>query len=640
MGDRQAAMGPHVDRAMPEQSAGLPDPAREKYYRLALISDAIHLKDPRLEGADVLVMSTDWLAVQFARDQNVACVHFETALRASQMFTPNSKTHFIQSMAWLYEGDEDMSLVEGISIGSLIGHVVPSVAHAIERMWTAVEYLVSTYEPNEMLLFDVRSEFNRLDEISKVSIVAAIAEKHSLRFIDVNQRIDTEANFQNMTMKLPSPSDLWSDNGWLREPYCRLLDGLFRVIQIFRTRGRRVFLHHNGLYIDCLLESLQRSDVQPFLLASINPKQPADVLRYIRIGAALAYVPRTRLSRGEAAEVAACVARVIKAVDIRGDLKSPSGILADFIRRRLVSEGLWVALAEMAKSVRNMLRRVRPDRIVVGDSEAFLSRILLEAAAAESIPCDEFLNGMFMLPQKFDARSGTPQRLPLISRFLSWGLQNEAWILATGAGQPVVRVGNPVVRQLKNTARWRPSARRTALVLPLGVERGDMLGSHGQTIMYLVHAVRLLCDLGYVDVRVKVHHGPFNPDYIRRALRYFELPCEVYQAGPLKPHAQASELVVGPVNSGALLECLAMEKPYYPLVLNPTSLSSNLMMVAPVSTSIEELAANLKAGNAVNGPQTLERHASVGSISDPGQRFWEAMSMEEKIPIHVKSATD
>jgi len=80
-----------------------------------------------------------------------------------------------------------------------------------------------------------------------------------------------------------------------------------------------------------------------------------------------------------------------------------------------------------------------------------------------------------------------------------------------------------------------------------------------------------------------------------------------------------SDFVVGPVNSGAFVEALALGRPYYPMRCSPTLLDDKLLGPVRCYADGESLLDALRRGEAPDDRTAGEYMASLDSIRDAGQ---------------------
>jgi hypothetical protein len=284
------------------------------------------------------------------------------------------------------------------------------------------------------------------------------------------------------------------------------------------------------------------------------------------------------------------------------------------------------ALARDVKAFGILFRRYRVARLVVGDAVNQTARLILGIAARDGIDVDEFPNGMFLAKQQMDARVGDGIRGPLLKRFLAWGESNDRWLVSAGKGIEHVRVGYPLVGKFRQMRLAQSSGSGHALVLPLHVDRLDIRGLYGEVFSTLCETVRALGQIGFRDIRVKVHPGHQNVRYYSDALKLRSLECDIIIDGPLLPHLDWADIVVGPVNSGAMVETLALGRPYYPMRNVPSSLDPYFFCGVPVYESTHGLKAAIAEGKQIDAETALEVFAGYDGKRDPADAIWNAIA--------------
>ncbi|MEK9647209.1 MAG: hypothetical protein VW547_16865, partial [Alphaproteobacteria bacterium] len=313
---------------------------------------------------------------------------------------------------------------------------------------------------------------------------------------------------------------------------------------------------------------------------------------------------------------------------ITGDLDRA---LRRFIRMRLLDTGWIRQIALRIKSYKRFFAARKVRRVLVGDVTGGDCRVIAETAHAMGIPVDELLNGMFVVPQKYDARCGDTGCAPIVARMLSWGRMNEEWLAMTGAGIEVRRTGYPALDGLRRRVpKSRAGKPRRALVLPIYADADDVMALTSNIFSYLVDTIRVLDRAGIGEIRVKLHSGPQNLDYYRDVAVYSGVACEVIKGGDLVPHLDWADIVVGPVNSGAFVETMAAGVPYYAYRPWPSLISRALLDTMGLLDAPEDLARALGAGREPDRRAILDRVCSFGEIENAAARVWETIEADRK----------
>lgn len=603
--------------SLPADLSVLAEPSwlRGTYRRLVLISHRRHLAG--LEPDDgTLVVSTDWLAWREAMRRGLHALHFEFALAEWPTERGEATATHLRYGRWVMRDGRDVTDFLGVSLGGLFVRDVTLFCNAFERMWHALDRLCARFAPSELVLVDLRAEHDLLDEPVKRQIAAEVAARHA---VTVVERLDTPpAGDPGFSER---PDGFGGDvaepilKAALRRLYGHAVAGLFRLRRLGDRRGA-VLLIHNWSSTRELLEH-RGGTVVPAVLAGQMPKSPGFLARCFRTGVRMLSLPtvaptpaeQTRLDEIDAA---------IRALPATGGLERA---LAQFLAARVLDTGRLRAAALELLACRRAIVEGGVSRVLLGDSSNITCRIIGEAARLAGVPVDEQVNGIFVTHQRYDSRCGDGA---LVSRMLCWGPLNEAWITAQAPDLPRRRTGYPATDALR--APLRPLARlERALVLPIYADCDDVAALTGNIFGWLAGVVRVLTEQGCRQIRVKVHGGPQNEAYYREVLAEAGLSAEVIKGGPLAPHLEWADVVVGPANSGALPESLAAGLPFFGVVPQPSIIDTALLPRDVVTSALDDLARRLAARDGPDIAAARDALCAFSEIPNAARATWQAL---------------
>ncbi len=161
---------------------------------------------------------------------------------------------------------------------------------------------------------------------------------------------------------------------------------------------------------------------------------------------------------------------------------------------------------------------------------------------------------------------------------------------------------------------------KNILILQYTPHNSDVKGLNANQYGYLVDVVRMLKKIGEVKIRVKLHPGVWKRSYYNRIKDMFNLQCDIRDDGPFEKHVDWADVVIGPAQSGAYLEVLAAEKPYYPVNMNPYSKMLELDRVKVYGT-VSQLENDLLLGIHANQTDVLEELISYNEFPNPAKRL-------------------
>ncbi|MBF0323941.1 MAG: hypothetical protein HQL42_02610 [Alphaproteobacteria bacterium] len=599
----------------------IPEGLAPSYQELILISDESHLSDLDTGATDTLLWSTDWLAWRQWCDRGGHGVHFEHFLR--DWSPPAGNSHMLSGGEWMYADGVDMTLFEGVSLGKLFNWEVGGVYHAFHRARFSLMAACRAFGVRRLRVRGIRAEYHFLDDGLCRLLIDDVAAQLGLEVAWEIRAPLPDPLCPEMPFHRESPPEPKARE-WARGLYEYVIDTLFAVADRLRPHRPRFLLFNNPLVVKALLQEAAGRSVQPVLLAGTQPKSLAFLRRCLADGVRLARLPRARLTARQRADVAAIRVRIEEWWAANPPPDAYQQAIRQFVRRTVLAGPLFEGRATEAVRFSKLFRRLKLDRVQVGDSENQTCRTILELAERDGIGRDELLNGMFLSAQKVDSRTGDNYRPALIQRLLAWGAGNEAWLSLIGSSATVEQTGYPIVDPMRALAVPPAPRRGRALVLPLHVDRTDVTGLYGEVYAYLVETVRGLHAIGYDDVRVKVHPGFHDIRYYQAVLTRHAAECQVYKDGPLADHIAWADIVVGPVNSGAFIETMAMRRPYFPMRNLPSSLEPALFAPAPVSDTVAQVLEAITAGRA-GDDVTLTALAGWDPETSAADRVWRAI---------------
>ena len=606
------------------------DRIKNRYDRIALISHRAHVDLINPDDTDTLVISTDWLAWRQSLDRGGHCLHFEAFLVDWPEELGNPDTFQRPICKWMYVGGEDVTKFLGVSLGKPFNDDVADFALAHSRLLSALDAACEAYKPRELVFFDIRGEYNCLDEDDKKSLVETLAQRHRLTITDHHSRMSDDANAFHDTDSSPGMGINSGLRQLLRGVYETIVDLLFGIRALLAPARHRIFLFQNWLIVRSLCDAFETPGLAPVVLSGMYPKTPGFLLRCWRRGIFHAKLPAATLDAGDKEAIKKIIRELENAWITEGFELDET--IRHFIQRRLIASGAFQTKARLTKRFDRLFARHRFKRILIGDAENSQCCIAADLAFRDGIETDELLNGMFMTKRNHESRTGDAHRPPMVSRLLAWGKQNEKWIAAINGDMPCVRTGYPVFDHLRRETAVGTSSLGRALVLPIPVERPDTRGLNANMFSTMVETVRALKNLGIHDIRIKVHPGPHNKRYFEDVVRNFSLDCAVFKDGLLAGHIEWADVVIGPINSGAFVETMMAGKPYYPMVIQPSSLHPDHFGAVTPLGSVPELIDAIKAGSCPDAYETLETFCSILSIPDPSRRVWQAMEASLPAP--------
>ena len=604
----------------------LDDPSglASRYRRMVLIAARSQLEAVHLDGETVIV-SSDWLAWREAAARGWPALHIETGL--ADCLDPRTwRDTYLEAARWTLIDGRDATLFQDVSIGNQFIREIGHACHYYERFRHAVAALARRLKIETIELVDLRSDYNFLDDRAKRWLVAEAAEAAGAKLVDRLGDAPIRGDECSTARAIADPP-IGTD--FPRAAWGAIMDAISRVAKIMRGR-REAFLVLPSLL---MLEPMVRSFTQgqrfaPVLLSDRYPKRFTFAARVLRRGFYLATFPRASLTKNEGMAVDAIVARLKTAW--KGPLQGIEQFRHAYVLDTIVASGRFHRMAARIKQWRLLFERHLFHRVLVTDSTNYESRIPIELARVFAIPADELVNGMFNTHQRHDTRVGLDGGPPPLTRFLSWGAQGEAWLRETGSPLPARRTGYPALDALRAPATTKAKPMR-ALVLACPPASDDLVAMRGDGFKYAVDVLSMLAEEG-LTTRFKLHPGLEHAKYYAEVFCRHGIEAAILKSGPIHSEMAWADVIIGPITSGALVEAMAMGKPYIPVTMSPSAVTEGGMAYLPVCRDAGEVRDRLRRPTDLAATMTpaLERLCAFGQIPNAGAEVWRALTDVER----------
>ena len=616
--------------------ASPPAHIRPRYRCLALI--ARHEELDSLNDDDTLAISCDWLLAQNALNEGRHCVYFELGL-LDWHDTELVNGLFVRAQAWVYEGGRDITLFREVSLGKMFGGEMSMALMNYHRLDRAIRVLVRRFGAESVLFYDFMNEINILDRELRCDLARNAAWAEGAEFLDRSNAATQRENRMAERPHVPVAHPWWKSA--LLATYVRILETASRIRSSLSPAAPRVLLLINTYIAETLIAAFKHP-ISPVFMARGLPRQLQVLSHCFVNGIRLAHPhprPLNATDHERLAEIEAALERAPAPAD------SETAFARTYAVRQIVRSGRLREMARDVLAAEGVVAHHHPARIVVDGLRNVPPRIYVELAHARGIPVDYIWHSTLVpMNNRMDALIGDSHTHPLVSRCLSWGDVNDAWLDRVSSKQPRVRVGSPHGNRYAGRASLRPASYATtsgrkALILQYTPQVQDVRGLNANAFEYLVTVVRTLRTLGFSDVRIKLHPGPgrWRVDYYEELVRYFSLDCPVLKHESFPSCLAWADIVIGPLPTGAMMETLAAGKPYYAFLIPPHTLDSYYYGDYPVLASADELGAALKNFPWPTAEKVLEGLYAVREIPDSATRFWEVLSTGPS-PKHATAA--
>lgn len=616
---------------MPVQSPDL----KPDYATIALVqteSDIARLDD----DGDTLIVCCDWLLAYSLVAQGRHALYYEAGL-AAWPETDNLHTDLLNhTNDWILEsGEVENTAFHNVCTGRMFGHELYMALVNYYRIQRALEMLIRTYAPKNVLFFNFQYEFNHLSRKLRTGIVSQIATEHGIAFTDCASAKSSQTHSSNIDI-YRQQDNMPVFKAALLGIYTTTIKTATALRRWMLPDDNRVLLLVNSNLLDPLLLGYSGQNVTPVALARSVPRRWRHLWQCFISGILLVDTRKPKLSP----EDEASVQRIYEAFEraING-LQGPTGLfIADYLRENTLHTEVLHGVVETILEAEHLLRTINPKRIVVDGVRSHRHTTFTELASAMGIGVDYTWHSP-LSPQslKLGGLGGDPRQPRFVDRCLSWGEANDKWVARTGKDVQLVRVGSPMRRKFESLRRLgkpkvKPIGDTNVLILQYTYTVLDMAGLNASMYGSFVGTIQMLKKLGYRHFRFKLHPGGgrFDTSHFQRIADHFGIECEIHKSTPFRDCLEWADIVIGPLISGAVMETMSAGLPYYAYLLPPQkSVDPVYYEDFPLMHSIDDLPEALQQDNTAANEKLLDIVWSRTEIPDPCKRFWDVLSKPE-----------
>lgn len=601
---------------------------REQYHRLALVSHPRHLEALDADDTDTLIVAHGWLLWQEAAAAGRHCVHYEMEAFGGDR-PPQASDIFLRTHDWLYADGEDPTLFRGVSLGRLFSRELSLVIMERERLSRALDALIARYSPDELVFFDFRAEHSVIDADGRLGLVAERAQAYGIGVTDRSDPPDGDDPALPFA-EFYGRHERWNLAPWPwleavpRGAFKALAGGLGWLWHKFFSKKPAVLLVSTHLTALPLLENFGDRGLLAMVLADWYPRKrnPMFVARNFAKGIVPVTCRQSRLDKEDSRRL-----ERIEAMLTTEPKRPPTGHAAEirrYVRDYVVAPGRLRGMAREVRWAERLLLRHRPDVVLSDGLDYYLCHVFFILAKSLGIATAATWHAPYIQDVKMGILGCDPRIACAVDWFFSWGKVNDGWLDAIGAKAEIIRAGNPVALRSRG-GKTTVNSRKRALLLQYAGTGEDHVSPQAIQYNFFVDAVRMLRDLGYSEIRLKVHPGAYSMTYYQMVADAYGLDVSIYKNEPFQDLVNWADIVIGPVVSGAMLEVLGTGKPYYPVLLVPGSVNMDYLKGHPVFLDVAELRGALERTEPPNFAGLLDEFASLGQIPNPAQRTWEVL---------------
>lgn len=621
----------------PKTCFGLNDCAallRPAYHRLALVTCWAHIAELDINDTDTLLVTSNWLLWQQCLDKGYHCLHTDFSLE-DLADTDLNKTLFIRSNDWLLnDSSDDVSLFHDVSLGRKFSKELSIIIAEFVKASHALESLCTKFGPKELVLFEYRTPDGMLGSDSCKEIVLDVARRQGIAIIDKSTPSSMSLpDFPSKKGHMKPQPTSFSFKGALQNMFRRSFSFCFcalgRIYLRFGRKHPRVLFLNSQLTSIPLITEFSGGKLTPLLLSEWfpNKKDVRFLLKSVLKGIVLIGVSRPSLSKADLERLDAIERRIKER--LTASITAIDKFCARYILENILKENGLIKSAERALWAESIIDTYRPDHIFTDSLQNPMIHTFLEIAQKRAISTSVTWHSHWIQEQRLEIFGCDPRITPMVDRCFTWGKTNESWLSSIGAKNSHHRTGNILITKLLDQSVINNTNDQTvgkkALVLEYTAQYEDFSTKAFDEYAFFVEAVRMLSDLGYTEIRFKVHPNNPNTPYYEAIAVFFDLRCEIVELGPFSKHIEWADFAIGPVSSGATVEFIASGKPYFPMILDARPVNMNYFEGGVVYSDLQAVRAQLETGCAQSQNQMLENITSYSTIRNPAEQTWRAL---------------
>jgi len=552
--------------------------------------------------------------------QGIDAVYFELGLQGWDGDGLESEL-YLRANDWVFLDGVDRSKYRGVSLGKLFSRDISFIYTSFSRLSKSLAFFCEKYKPKDIYFFDFRSEVGMLDGKAKLSIVSNVCSEYDIGLINCSDFPAGDDNEFPQKLVYGNNSGQIKPKNLIKSIYYSVWCLISDVLNFTRAKRNRVVIMTGGHLAKVLSRQNFSFKTEFIYFIPVLKKSPVALLKTLLNGNILKKFP-TISERKHRVELE-CIYDIYNDYWDKSDQTLLDKVVSNYIKANIFGKSRIEFYCSQIDATSVFLNATSPKKILIDSVFGADSRVPMELANQLGIKVEYIWHGFWQHVIRFDALSGDIENPPIVDRVYTWGEQNERWLEAVGWNGENKRVGNPFVQKYVSTAKKKvvKRTRKNVLVLQYTPMNTDIKGLNANQYGYLVDVVRILNNIGGLNVRVKLHPGVWKKSYYLRIVNFFGLTCDVFDDGPFEKHVDWADVVIGPAQSGAFLEVLAADKPYYPVVMPPQS-TSVAIKSAKVYEGIAQLKKDLVNGVLWDQGAALEELCSSGEITN---QAWELM---------------
>lgn len=609
----------------------LPTYIKDSYQRLALIVDETELEQLDLDDENTLIICCNWLVWHELVSQGRHAVHYELGILEWKISDSLNTDIFNSANDWLLDQEgADPTLFHGVSLGRFFGAETSMAMMNFHRINRSIRSLIHRFKPKEIYYYNFEYDINHLSIEMRRDLIADISVETGMSFVD---KSDAVADGKDLNVQVYRHAQAKGIRQQLAHLYGLSVEMVSHIRLMCSSSKARVLVLANSNIVGPLTKGFQGGDVTPVFFARTIPKQFAIIISCLKNGVLFANPRSSQLSTQDKHQLQDISNSISTICSENGTQERRFAL--NYLHTSLISMPALEEAAHEVLMAEEFIRRTQPSRIVVDSVRSRRHLSYIELGTSLGIEIDYMWHAP-LTPQnlKMGALGGDPRQRVFVNRCLSWGATNDRWLDEVEAPQPKVRIGSPLrnkylAQSTRSPFSRKPISTQNVLLLQYGFNVLDLAGVNANMYGTFVNCVRILREIGYQNISLKMHPGPgrWTKSQFEEIREFFNLDCKILMHEPFEECLAWADIVIGPSHTGAMFETLAANKPYHALLLPPHStFDKSYFGDFPLIENLEDLPAALQCDNTQAERKVLDDLYSINEIPNPSQRFWQVMA--------------
>lgn len=591
------------------------------WQTLVFISHPSHLAQVE-HGPSTLAVSSDWLLVQEASTQGIDCVLIDSCASAAGNLEDNADV-YVRAMDWIYDGGVDITLFRGVSLGRKFSRDLTLLLVEYRRLQRYVSSLIKTYKPEHVVFLGCELEMALLDRQGCLELVQEAAAEAEVSFTNLSDIAATPPVRYRVHGTSPGPRTREFPGQKIAfATYALFLSAFSRIRhRISKNRKPVALMLTSQLTLNPLLDC-KHYPLSPLVLFDWLPgkRSIATLAERLSKGLLVAQQGDLPLNSQDAEQIRVIESKILSIYQSNSGGALTSAILR-YVYTHVIENRHFRKLAQVVRKSEKLLNIWKPSVIFTDSLNNQTILILLEIAKKNGVKNVMTWHAHSLIDTLIPALGGDERYPSLFSNIFTWGRVHEMSSTASGLAIEQTRTGNIIANRHKNTPR-KKDAWRHVMVLQYVTPYNDMFICNSKEFDYFAEIAEMLKNENITSIKLRLHPGTSKTNYYKTIVEALGIDCELDDSGPFEACLKWADVVIGPVQSGAMLESISYGLPYFPVLLSPNAVNPAYLKDVPVFHDLAELGRAFKERRAPDLENFLEDLSATAEFPDTPREVW------------------